>query len=189
MRELLIQLRRDAARDSLEGDVSFRGFRFYWPDGVPVRTGLSRFCGAGTSLLFGRRQAVPEACLLRLCCVSTSADAPFTRPVPRVRVRRVYLLREGPRGVLHFHNGVRTELVFEDGVDEPAVLRWVGLDGLPDGGRLWLDVFALPAGSDASPGGQEPAAGLVAPRAGTASRERVGPTASWQAGPGILPDR
>jgi hypothetical protein len=151
MRELLLQLRRDAARDGPEGGVVFRGFRFYWPDGAPVRTGLSRFCAAGTALLFGRRQPVPEACLLRLCCVSTSADAARARPAPGVRVRRVYLLREGARGVLHFSNGLRTELVFEDGVDEPAVLRWVGLDGLPDGGLLWLDVFALPAG--AAPGG------------------------------------
>jgi hypothetical protein len=37
-------------------------------------------------------------------------------------------------------------------VDEPAVLRWVGLDGLPDGGPLWLDVCAMPAGTG-GPGG------------------------------------
>jgi hypothetical protein len=52
--------------------------------------------------------------------------------------------------VLHFHNGLRTELVFEEGVDEPSVLHWVGLDGLADGGRLWLDVFALPAAAGPS---------------------------------------
>ena len=149
-RELLVYLRREAGGDCRQGGIDFHGFRFFWPDGTPVRTGLSRFCGAGTALLFGRRQPVPDGCLLRLCCLNTTEDAPLLRPAAGVRARRVYLVREGTRGVLHFHNGLRTELVFEEGVDEPAVLHWVGLDGLADGGRLWLDVFALPA--DAGPG-------------------------------------
>jgi hypothetical protein len=145
-RELLVYLRREASGDCRQDGIDFHGFRFFWPDGTPVRTGLSRFCAAGTALLFGRRQSVPGGCLLRLCCVNTSEDAPLLRPAPGVRARRVYLVREGIRGVLHFHNGLRTELVFEEGVDEHSVLHWVGLDGLADGGRLWLDIFALPGG-------------------------------------------
>ncbi len=147
MPELLVHFRRDAAGDCSRDGIAFRGFHFTWPDGRPVRTGLSRLCGVGTALFFGRRQPVPDACLLRLCCVPTSEDAPPRRPAPGVRVLRLYLQREGRRGVLHFHNGHRTEVAFEDGVDEPRVLRWIGLDGLADGGRLWLDLFALPVGS------------------------------------------
>jgi hypothetical protein len=144
-RELLVRFRRDASGDRSKGDVAFRGCRFYWPDGLPVRTSLSRLCEVGTSVLFGRRQPVPEECLLRLCCVTTREDAPILWPAPQVRARRLFLLREGSRGVLHFRNGVRTELVFEDEVDEPPVLQWLGLDTLPAGKRLWLDFFALRA--------------------------------------------
>jgi hypothetical protein len=151
MRELLIHFRRDAGADCREGNIAFRGFRFSWPDGSPIQTGLSRFCEAGTALLFGRKQPVPDECLLRLCCVTTSEDAPLLRPAPGVRARRVYLQREGPRGVLHFHNGTRTELVFEEGVDEPPVLRWIGLDDLPDGDRRWLDLYAVPANGRPGP--------------------------------------
>ncbi len=143
-RELLVHFRREAGGDYREGRVAFRGCRFFLPDGAPIRTSLSRLCEVGTTLLFGRRQPVPEACLLRLCCVTTHEDAPFLRPLPHVRARRLFLLREGNRGVLHFCNGLRTEVAFEDGVDEAPVLRWLGMDTLPAGGRLWLDVFALP---------------------------------------------
>jgi hypothetical protein len=146
MRELLVRFRRNPAGDGCRDGLAFRGFRFSWPDGRPVRTGLSRLCGVGTALFFGRRQPVPDDCLLRLCCAATAEDAPPRRPAPGVRVLRMYLQREGPRGVLHFHNGLRTEVVFEDGVDEPRVLRWVGMDGLADGDRIWLDLFALPCG-------------------------------------------
>ncbi len=146
-RELLVYFRRDAGGDCHEGRVAFRGCRFFWPDGAPVRTGLSRLCEVGTTLLFGRRQPVPEECLLRLCCVTTREDAPILRPLPHVRARRLFLLREGSRGVLHFRNGVRTEVAFEDGVDEPRVLHWLGMDTLPAGARLWLDIFALPVES------------------------------------------
>ncbi len=145
-RELLVHFRRDAGGDHQEGRVAFRGCRFFWPDGAPIRTSLSRLCEVGTSLLFGRRQPVPEECLLRLCCVTTHEDAPILRPAPHVRARRLFLLREGGRGMLHFRNGLRTEVAFEDGVDEPAVLRWVGMETLPASTRIWLDLFALPAG-------------------------------------------
>lgn len=145
-RELLVRFQRDPAGDCCRDGLAFRGFRFFWPDGRPLRTGLSRLCGVGTALFFGRRRPVPDECLLRLCCAATSEDAPPRRPAPGVRVLRLYLQREGSRGVLHFHNGLRTEVVFEDGVDEPRVLRWVGMDGLADGGRVWLDLFALPCG-------------------------------------------
>ena len=94
---------------------------------------------------------MPDDCLLRLCCAATAEGAAAQRPAPGVRVLRMYLQREGPRGVLHFHNGLRTEIVFEDGVDEPRVLRWVGMDALPAGMRLWLDPFALPAEVAAAP--------------------------------------
>jgi hypothetical protein len=144
MRELLVHFRRDLAGDCCRNGLTFRGFHFYWPDGRPLRTGLSRLCGIGTALLFGRRRPVPDDCLLRLCCAPTTEDALPRRPSAGVRVLRLYLQREGSRGVLHFYNGHRTEVVFEDGVDEPPVLRWVGMDGLPDGGRVWLDLFALP---------------------------------------------
>jgi hypothetical protein len=145
VRELLVHFRRDAGGDCHKGDIAFRGCRFFWPDGSPIRTSLARLCDVGTSLLFGRRQPVPEACLLRLCCVPTTEAAPFLRPAPGVRARRLFLLREGSRGVLHFCTGLRTDVAFEDGVDEPPVLRWLGLDSLAAGARLWLDVFALPA--------------------------------------------
>jgi hypothetical protein len=159
-RELLVCFRRDAPGDRRDGGVAFRGCRFFWPDGAPVRTGLSRLCEVGTALLFGRRQPVPEECLLRLCCVTTGEDAPALRPAPHVRARRLFLLREGGRGVLHFRNGARTEVAFEDGVDEPSVLRWVGMDTLLAGDRLWLDFFALPAeAATALPGTVEEAAG------------------------------
>jgi hypothetical protein len=157
-RELLVRFRRDLGGDYREGRVAFRGCRFFWPDGAPVRTGLSRLCEVGTALLFGRGRPVPEECLLRLCCVTTREDAPTLRPAPHVRARRLFLLREGSRGVLHFRNGARTEVAFEDGVDEPAVLCWLGLDTLPAGTRLWLDFFALPAEAvAASAGGSRPA--------------------------------
>jgi hypothetical protein len=60
--------------------------------------------------------------------------------------------------VLHFRNGVRTEVAFEDGADEPAVLQWMGLDTQAGGMRLWLDLLALPAEvTTASAGGSRPA--------------------------------
>jgi hypothetical protein len=173
MHELLVHLRRDSAGDCCRDGISFRGFRFSWPDGTPVRTGLSRLCGVGIALLFGRRRLVPDECLLRLCCAATTEDALPRRPAPGVRVLRLYLQREGSRGVLHFHNGHRTEVVFEDGVDEPRVLRWVGMAGLPDGGRVWLDLFALPC---ALPPRGDPASAVWGGSEGSGSIEggRVG---------------
>jgi hypothetical protein len=145
-RSIVIRLTRNRSVDHTSGAVSYTGFHFYWPDGRPIQTGLDKFCQRGVRLLFGRRGLERESQLVELMVISISGrDAPLPKTPPGTRSRRFFLLRQESRGILHFLNGTATDVIFDEWVDEPEVLDWIGLtDRLPEGVQGWLDMVALP---------------------------------------------
>jgi hypothetical protein len=81
---------------------------------------------------------------MRLTCFPlVGRDVDMTR-LPGHRVRRLYVERSGRAGRIHFLDGTPTSLVFDLDADDPRILRWVGLKGLPDGGRQWFDLAGTP---------------------------------------------
>ncbi len=142
-RTLTMLFRRDPSRDWQRGTVTFEGYRMFWPDGRPAALGTEGFCRAGQRLLgLGRYLAGCRERLIDLLCFPLAGLEEDMTRLPGHRVRRFYVERCGPRGRLHFLDGTPTDVVFEIGRDEPRVLHWVGLTGLPDGGRQWFDLAA-----------------------------------------------
>jgi hypothetical protein len=144
-RTLTLLFRRDPSADRLCGGAPVEGYRVLWPDGRPVALGLDAFCRHGQRLLgLGRHLEGRQERLVDLLCFPLAArDDDLTR-LPGHRVRRFLLQRHGPSGRLHFLDGTPTETVFEAGRDDARVLEWVGLTGLPPGGRQWFDLAARP---------------------------------------------
>lgn len=143
MREIVVLMKRDAQADCTKNNLEMKGLAFYWPDGTSIQTGLATFCGKGIQLFFGKGVEMPEQCMIRLLCRDVKEKESLWHPLPGIRGRRMFLQREGHKGVLYFHNGNRTELVFDDTVDEPPVLKWIGLSDL-DEGICWVDIAAVP---------------------------------------------
>lgn len=143
VRELIVNMRRNANADCDKNGLEMKGFSFYWPDGTTINTGLASFCEKGMQLFFGKGVEIPEQCKIKLLCRDAEQKEPLWWPMPGIRGRRMYLQREGTQGVLYFHNGNRTELTFDEAVEEPPVLDWIGLSRLQEGVR-WLDIAAVP---------------------------------------------
>ena len=153
-RTLTLLFRRDPRRDHRHGAVAYQGYQVFWPDGLAVAVGIEGFCRHGQRLLgLGRQLAgLPEGLVELLCYPLAGAEGPLTR-APGARVRRLFLARTGGCGRLHFLDGTPTAVVFDLARDEPAVLDWVGLPGLGDGQRQWLDLAARTVESASPPAG------------------------------------
>ncbi len=142
-RTLRVLFRRDPSRDHQRGRIHFDGYQLLWPDGSPCAVGLESFCERGQRLLgldhalHGRSERQIEL----VCIPLRSRDDPLTR-IPGHRVRRFCLQRQGDVGRLHFLDGTPTDTAFRANRDDPRALHWIGLDALPDGERVWLDLAA-----------------------------------------------
>jgi hypothetical protein len=145
-RTLRLLFRRDPSRDRQDERVCYEGYEFLWPDGRPVALGLDAFCKHGQRLLgLGRHLAgAPERLVDMLCFPLADAEDPLTR-LPGHRVRRFSLQRQGRQGRLYFLDGTPTTIVLDLDRDEAAVLHWIGLSTLRDGGCQWFDLAARPA--------------------------------------------
>jgi hypothetical protein len=152
-RSLTLWFQRDLSRDREHGHVRFSGYQMFWPDGRAVAIGLDAFCSHGQRLLgLDRLLAQSSARLIEILCFPVPVeDQPMTR-LRGHRVRRFFLQRQGACGRVHFLGGIATDVSFVLGRDEPHVLEWIGLTGLPDGARAWFDLAARPA--DAGTDGQ-----------------------------------
>ncbi len=145
-RTLTILFRRDPARDRHADEVHYEGYEMFWPDGRPLAVGLSAFCRHGQRLMgLGRHLAGRSERLIQLKCFPLKGREDELTRMSGYRVRRFYLERRGDVGRLHFLDGTPTSATFELGRDEFRVLYWVGLLGLRDGERLWIDLAACPA--------------------------------------------
>ena len=146
-RTLTVLFRRDPARDHQTEQIEFEGYRICWPDGRPVAVGLDAFCKHGQRLLgLGKHLAGCRERLVKLVLFPLSGLEDDLHRIPGHRVRRFYLERQGPIGRLHFMNGTPTAVTFDLHRDESRVLHWVGLPGLRDGERQWLDLGAVTDG-------------------------------------------
>ena len=97
-------------------------------------------CSAWARHLAGRRERLLDL----LCFPLTGREDALTR-LPGHRVRRFYIDRCGRQGRLHFFDGTPTAIMLDLNVDDPRVLRWVGLTELRDGERQWFDLAAQPS--------------------------------------------
>lgn len=140
-RGLTILFRREPRHDA----DSFEGYQVLWPDGRPVGTATNAFCRQGQRLLgLGRHLGEQTEKLVQLLCYPLGGLEDALTRLPGCRVRRFYLERSGRGGRLHFMNGAPTTVVFDDAQDDWALLEWIGLSGLSDGQRQWLDLAARP---------------------------------------------
>jgi hypothetical protein len=145
-RNLRLLFRRNPHRDHLENKVTFEGYDIFWPDGRPAALGVETLCTHGQRLLgLGKYLRGSRERLVDLICVHLpDREADMTR-LPGHRVRRFCLERTGRTGRVYFLDGTPTTLVFDLDREEEGFLRWLGLLGLKDGERLWLDLAAQPA--------------------------------------------
>ena len=140
---LTLEVRRNACLDHAHDRIRYSGFSFFWPDGRPVSTGVSKLCQVGTRILLGKRFE-GDSLLVEIWVVPTGEDAPKLALPKGIRSCRLLLKREGPRGIIHLFDRTPTDLIFEDDVDETPVLHWIGLSALGVDEEYWLDLFAKP---------------------------------------------
>jgi hypothetical protein len=148
-RTLILLFRRDPERDGMHGKVPVEGYQISWPGGRPVALGLKAFCKHGLRLLGlkGCLNGWSERLVELLCFPITDREANMTRRAGH-RVRRFCLTRLGALGRLHFLDNSPTQVVFDLDRDDPAVLDWIGLPALREGGRQWIDLAARGLGAD-----------------------------------------
>jgi hypothetical protein len=138
--DLTVRFQSRPGTERVRGGITSAEYDIAWPDGSPVRTGLSSFCNIGSRLLLGRRYQ-GGAALVRLTVYPVAGlKAPLTRPGGGVRCRRLYALRHGDTIRLHFLDGTPTEAVFDAAQDEPPVLRWLQADRIRPGEPFWFDL-------------------------------------------------
>jgi hypothetical protein len=138
--ELTILFRRQQSRDDTNGNISYSGYDIFWPDGQPVRVGLSRFCQMGSRLLVGRRHEGDIAIVKLTLYPVSGLEAALTRPGGGVRCRRFFALHHADHVRLHFLDGTPTEAVFDPETDERAVLRWLQIHCMRPGEPFWFDL-------------------------------------------------
>lgn len=150
-RVLKLLFRRDPSRNRLCNNIKMEGFQMMWPDGQSVGFGLDAFCFHAQRVLGLERylKGLSERMLELVVFPLASPEAEFTR-MPGLRVRRFMIQRQGAQGRIHLVNGMPTEIIFEDGRDEPRVLEWIGLASLREGEQAWFDFTPRPL-AEASP--------------------------------------
>jgi len=143
-RTLILLFRRDPSADRQTEKIKFEGYRPLWPDGRPVAISIDAFCRHGLRLLgLSKKLAGCQEKLVKLVCLPLSGKEDDIHRIPGHRVRRFYLRRTGAVGQLHFMDGTPTVLSLEEGVDDPRVVHWIGLNTLKDGEVLWFDLAAV----------------------------------------------
>ena len=147
-RTLKVRFCRNHQHDSSQGDIHYSGFSFTWPNGQPIRTGLNKFCQRGVQLFFGKDGLQENDRLVKLICLPITENAPRTIAPLGARCRRFYLMRQGPLGIIYFRGGVVTDVVFDETLEEPEVLEWIGLTpDLQEGEKAWIDILVIPVTS------------------------------------------
>jgi hypothetical protein len=138
--ELTVLFQRRAGTEQVRRGVTFCEYDIFWPDGQPVRLGLSRFCNFGARLLLGRRYEGETALVQVTLHPVAGLEAALTRPGGGIRCRRLYALRRGDAIRLHFLDGTPTEAVFHAKSDEARVLRWLQAERMRPGEPFWFDL-------------------------------------------------
>jgi hypothetical protein len=138
--ELTVLFQRRPGTEQVRRGVAFSEYDIFWPDGRPVRLGLSRFCKFGARLLLGRRYEGDTALVKVTLHPVAGLEASLTRPGGGVRCRRLYAVRRGDAIRLHFLDGTPTEAVFHAAADEPTVLRWLQAERMQPGEPFWFDL-------------------------------------------------
>jgi hypothetical protein len=147
-RSLNVVFRRDRSRDRQDTQIHYEGYRLFWPNGQPVAVGLDAFCKHGQRLLgLGRHLGRDRERLIELICFPLRGLEDDLNRLPGGRVRRFFVEREGRQGRVHFMDGTPTAVVMDLDRDEEAVLKWIGLAGLSEGERQWIDLAARVAES------------------------------------------
>jgi hypothetical protein len=142
-RSLTVLFRRDPSRDRQDNQIHFEGYQLFWPDGQPVAVGLDAFCKHGERVLgLGRHLGKDRERLIEIICFPLGGEQDALNRLPGGRVRRFFVERQGRQGRIHFMNGTPTAIVMDLDQDEESVLQWIGLAGLPDGERQWIDLGA-----------------------------------------------
>lgn len=141
---ICVKFIRETSLDSQKEDIQYSGFRFTWPDGEIIQTGLNKFCQRGMRLFFGKEGLQTNEATLKLYCNQVSENDPLTKAPENVKVRRFILQRDGNLGTIFFVNGVVTDVAFDMEKEEKEVLQWIGLDTLKDKEKIFLDIYALP---------------------------------------------
>jgi hypothetical protein len=151
-RSLNVVFRRDRSRDRQDNQIHYEGYQLFWPNGQPVAVGLDAFCKLGQRLLgLGRHLGRDPERLIELICFPLRGLEDDLNRLPGGRVRRFFVEREGRQGRVHFMDGTPTAVVMDLDRDEESVLKWIGLAGLSDGERQWIDLAARAA--ESSPAG------------------------------------
>jgi hypothetical protein len=151
-RTITLLFRRDPSRDKHSDSGQFEGYQPLWPDGSRVGVAMDAFCKHGQRLLgLGKHLVGCQEKLVRLICMPLAGRDSDLNRIPGHRVRRFYLHRQGQAGRLHFMDGTPTTAVFDLEQDEPRVLNWIGLAGVPDGEVQWLDLAAITVDSATAP--------------------------------------
>jgi hypothetical protein len=138
--ELLLLLGRRRELDQSKDRIVFTGFDVCHPDGRPMSVGINRFCQQGTRLLLGRARHLDRALVRMTIFPVTGLNAPLTRVSRGVRCRRLYALRTGDEIRFHFLDGTPTEMVFQDRLDDRAVLDWLRAAWICPGIPFWFDL-------------------------------------------------
>lgn len=143
-RTLILLFRRDPSADRETEKAKFEGYKPLWPDGRPVAVNMDAFCKHGLRLLgLGKHLAGCQEKLVKLICVPLAGREDQLTRIPGHRVRRFFLRRTGDAGQVHFMDGTPTVLVLEEGIDDPRVTHWIGLNTVKDGEILWFDLAAV----------------------------------------------
>ena len=142
-RTLTLLFRRDPSRDRRCELANFEGYQILWPDGAPVGIGVDALCKHGQRLFgLGKHLANCSEKLIKMVCFPLEGREDDLNRIPGHRVRRFFVERKGDVGRIHFMDETPTTMTFEVGRDEPAVLEWLGLPSVKDGGRQWFDLAA-----------------------------------------------
>jgi hypothetical protein len=140
---LQVLFRRDPSRDRQDQQIRYEGYEVLWPDGRPLGIGFDAFCKQGQRLFgLNRQLAVHPECLVELACFPRQGREDELVRLPEHRVRRFFLERQSHQGRLHFFDGTPTAIVLDLDRDEWPVLSWIGLPGMRDGERQWMDLAA-----------------------------------------------
>lgn len=142
MRTITVQFKRNENFDTQKENIEYSGFDFFWQDGTPIKTGLDKFCQKGIKLFLGKNGLNQPNQLLEITVLPiNSKDDPL--PKTNCRSRRFYIKRENKKGIIHFMNNTPTDIIFNEEIDEPEVLNWIGLTPeLKD--VAWFDVVVKP---------------------------------------------
>jgi hypothetical protein len=136
-----VLLKRNAANDTVKDGIDYKGYDFCWPDGSPTSVSFAQFCSVGMRTVFGKAGPTGERHHVDLFFQPCDENDSLALVPKGVKVRRLYLIKEGDYATFHLHNGVVTELVFRAD-DDPRVTAWMEFHALREGEKQWFDFWA-----------------------------------------------